>query len=137
MLCSVQMNEVCFSPLCPGLGRTVFPHMEMLVKQASLLYFSIFRHQTVSYFKTSIDTFWNSPISAPALFFFCENDAISDPRLTEELIEYWRKRGIDVTAKKWEDSIHAGHLKRHQQEYLTSINMFLDSICFTPLKAKM
>lgn len=137
MCFSVQMNEVWFSPLCPGLGKTVFPRWEILVKQVSLLYFSMFKRQTVDYFNAGIDAFWNTPITAPALFFFCENDALSDPRAMEELIEHLRKRGMDITAKKWEDSTHAGHLKRHQQEYLNTLHSFLHSLSIAPLKAKM
>lgn len=120
-----------------GLAKTVFPRWETLVKQTSLLYFGLFRRQTVNYFNTSIDAFWNSPITAPALFFFCENDALSNPQAMEEVIDYWRKREINITVKKWEESTHAGHLKRHQQEYLTTLNMFLDSLSFSPLKARM
>ncbi|XP_054475785.1 transmembrane protein 53-B [Anoplopoma fimbria] len=120
-----------------GLAKTVFPRWETLVKKVSLLYFDIFRRQTVDYFNTSIDTFWNTPVTAPALFFFCENDPMSDPRAMEEVIDHWRKCGIDITAKKWEDSTHAGHLKRHKQEYLTTLESFLHSLHFAPLKAKM
>ncbi|XP_030282638.1 uncharacterized protein LOC115587134 [Sparus aurata] len=120
-----------------GLGKTVFPRWETAVKQLSLLYFSMFKHQTVDYFNTAIDAFWNTPFTAPALFFFCENDPMSDPRAMEEIIDHLRKRGMDVTAKKWADSTHAGHLKRHQQEYLTTLGMFLHSLRLAPLKAKM
>ncbi|XP_029910325.1 transmembrane protein 53 [Myripristis murdjan] len=120
-----------------GLGKTVFPQWESLVKQASLLYFEVFKRQTVDYFNISIDAFWNTPIAAPALFFFCENDPMSDPRAMEELIDFWQKRGMDVTAKKWEDSTHAGHMKRHPQEYLATLETFLHSLNITPLKAKM
>ncbi|KAM9352042.1 transmembrane protein 53 [Symphorus nematophorus] len=123
--------------MATGLGKTVFPRWETLVKQVSLLYFSIFKHQTVDYFNTSIDAYWKSPITAPSLFFFCENDVMSDPRAMEEVIEFWRKRGVDVTEKKWEDSTHAGHLKRHPQEYLTTLDTFLQSLHLAPLKAKM
>ncbi|XP_044050721.1 transmembrane protein 53 [Siniperca chuatsi] len=120
-----------------GLGKTVFPRWEILVKQLSLLYFGMFRRQTVDYFNRSIDAFWNTPITAPALFFFCENDLLSNPRAMEEVIDRWEKRGMDITAKKWEDSTHAGHLKRHPQEYLTTLDMFLQSLRIAPLKAKM
>ncbi|XP_056273570.1 transmembrane protein 53-A [Pseudoliparis swirei] len=123
--------------MATGLAKTVFPRGETLVRQISLLYFHMFRRQTVDYFNTSIEAFWNSPVTAPALFFFCENDLLSNPRAVEELIDHWRKRGIDLTAKKWEDSTHAGHLKRHQKEYLTTLEMFLHSLHLSPLKAKM
>ncbi|TKS73365.1 RNA-binding protein 28 [Collichthys lucidus] len=120
-----------------GLGKTMFPRWESLVKQASLLYFGMFKRQTVDYFNKSIDVFHNNPLTAPALFFFCENDPLSDAQAVEELIDVWRKHGMDITAKKWEDSTHAGHLKRHQQEYLTTIDTFFHSLGIAPLKAKM
>ncbi|XP_042268681.1 uncharacterized protein si:dkey-5i3.5 isoform X2 [Thunnus maccoyii] len=81
-----------------GLGKTVFPRWETLVKQ---------------------------------------NDPLSDPQALEELIDFWQKRGINITAKKWEDSTHAGHIKRHPQEYVTTLDMFLHSLHIAPLKAKM
>ncbi|XP_071767565.2 transmembrane protein 53 [Centroberyx gerrardi] len=120
-----------------GLGKTVFPNWEKLVKRVSLAYFGIFKQQTVDYFNTSIDVFRNTPVTAPALFFFCENDPMSDPRAMEELIDLWRERGMDVTAKKWDDSTHAGHMKKHPQEYLSTLDTFLQTLSITPLKAKM
>lgn len=130
------MNKVC-CPLHVGLGKTMLPRWDMLIKRISLLYFSIFKRQTVDYFNSSIEVFWNTPVTAPSLFFFCENDLLSDAQTVEKLVDYWRKRGMDVTAKKWEVSTHAGHLKRHPQEYLTTLDTFLQSHQITPLKAKM
>ncbi|XP_037307433.2 transmembrane protein 53 [Pungitius pungitius] len=120
-----------------GLAKTVFPRLETLVKHGSMLYFDMFRRQTQDYYNASIDTFWNSPITTPALFFFCENDPMSNLQAMDDVIDHWRKRGVVVTAKKWKDSSHAGHLKRHPQEYLTSLETFLQSLCLAPLKAKM
>lgn len=123
--------------LCPGLGKTLIPQWETVVKQASLLYFGILKHQTVDYFNTAIDVFWKTPVTAPALFFFCENDPLSDPAVMEEILDFWQKSGIDTTAKKWKDSTHAGHLKRHPQDYLATLNTFLHKVHMNPLKAKM
>ncbi|CAJ1056857.1 transmembrane protein 53 [Xyrichtys novacula] len=120
-----------------GLGKTLFPFMEGVVRRVSLLYFGTFKRQTVDYFNAGIDAFWNTPITAPALFFFCENDVLSDPEVVEDLIDHLRKRGIVVTAKKWKDSTHAGHLKMHPEEYLSTLNMFLESLHIAPLKAKL
>lgn len=123
--------------LCTGLGKTVFPNLETLVKVASLTYFNLFKSQTVDYFTRSIDVFWNTPVTAPVLLFYCENDLMSNAQITEELIDYWRKRGMHVTAKKWEDSIHAGHLKKHPHEYVSHVDRFLCSLQLTPLKARL
>uniref|UniRef100_A0A3Q2SQI7 Uncharacterized LOC105938702 n=1 Tax=Fundulus heteroclitus TaxID=8078 RepID=A0A3Q2SQI7_FUNHE len=123
--------------MATGLGKTIFPRFESLVKQASMLYFSIFKRHTVDYFNASIDVFYNTPVQAPALVFFCENDMLSDAPSVEKLVDHWRKRGIDITSKKWEVSTHAGHLRRHPQEYLSTLDTFLQSLQIVPLKAKM
>ncbi|KAL6106856.1 uncharacterized protein ACO6RY_10624 [Pungitius sinensis] len=120
-----------------GLAKTVFPQLETLVKHGSMLYFDMFKRQTLDYYNASIGTFWNSPITTPALFFFCENDTMSNSQAMDDVIDHWRKRGVVVTAKKWKDSTHAGHLKKHPQEYLTSLETFLQSLRLAPLKAKM
>ncbi|XP_016523633.1 uncharacterized protein LOC103133765 isoform X3 [Poecilia formosa] len=123
--------------MATGLGKTLYPRWESLIVQSSMLYFRIFKHQTVDYFNASIDVFYNTPVKAPALIFFCENDPLSDAPSVEKLVEYWQNRGMDVTAKKWEVSTHAGHLRRHPQEYLSTLNTFLHSLLIVPLKAKM
>ncbi|XP_029379395.1 uncharacterized protein LOC115056804 [Echeneis naucrates] len=120
-----------------GLGKTVFPHFETLVKKVCMLYFGLFKRQTVDHFNTSIDVFWKTPVRAPALFFFCENDVLSNAQAQEDVLDYWRKSGIQVTAKKWKDSTHAGHLKRYPEEYLATLELFLHSLHITQLKAKM
>lgn len=123
--------------MATGLGKTLLPKLERLLKQASMLYFNIFQRQTVDYYNKGLDVVWNTPVKAPALFFFCDNDALSDSQVVTEMIAYWQKRGIEVTAKQWETSTHAGHLKEHPQEYLNTLNMFLHSIGIGQPKAKM
>lgn len=123
--------------MATGLGKTVFPKCESLIKYVALLYFDKFKSQTVDYFDTCLDVFWNTPITTPALFFYCNNDPLCDPRTLTNLADYWRRRGLDVTKKKWDDSTHAGHLKRHPEEYLSTINTFIRSLNFTVLKAKL
>lgn len=123
--------------MATGVGKTMFPRFESLVKNASLTYFGLFKSQTVDYFDISIDTIWNTPVKAPALFFYCMNDPLSDWETVDRLAEYWRKDGINVTAKKWEESTHAGHLKRYPQEYLSTINTFLHSLNVGSLQSKL
>lgn len=102
-----------------------------------MLYFNVFKRQTVDYFNEAINVFYNTPVQAPTLVFFCENDLLSDAQTVEKLMDYWRKFGMDITAKKWEDSTHAGHLRRHPQEYLRTLDTFLHSLQIAPLKARM
>ena len=129
----------CFSLLSPspGLGITVFPRCEKLVTKASLLYFSAFKRQTVDHFNRSIEVFKNTPVHAPVLFFFCENDPLSDHLAVEEILDLWRKRGMDVTGKCWADSTHAGHIRRHPEEYQLILDNFLYSLKLSTLQSKM
>ncbi|MCI4379042.1 hypothetical protein PGIGA_G00223340 [Pangasianodon gigas] len=120
-----------------GVSKNLFPRFEFLVKRASLLYFHVFKRQTVDYFNASIDVFWNTPLTSPALYFFCGNDVLCDSEVIQNLLEYWKRRGIIVMSKKWEESIHAGHLRAHPQEYLSVLEHFLCSLNMVPLKAKM
>ncbi|XP_020787833.1 transmembrane protein 53 [Boleophthalmus pectinirostris] len=123
--------------MATGLGRTLFPRMESVIKQASLAYFSLFKRQTVDYFDKGIDVFWNTPVKAPALFFYCKNDIMSNWETIDRIVDYWTKAGITVTGKRWEESTHAGHLKRHPEEYLSTINSFLHSVGVGHLQSKL
>ncbi|XP_061825244.1 transmembrane protein 53-A [Nerophis lumbriciformis] len=123
--------------MASGVAKMVFPQWDTAVKQVSLLYFNAFKRQTTDYYNRSVEVFWNSPVTAPALFFYCDNDPLSDTRAMEEVISFWRERGVDLTVKKWERSKHAGHLKTHPQEYLETLGSFVQSLHIVPLKAKM
>ncbi|XP_019743902.1 uncharacterized protein LOC109526814 isoform X1 [Hippocampus comes] len=123
--------------MASGVAKIAFPRWETAVKQMSLLYFNTFKRQTTDYYNKSIQVFWNSPFTAPALFFYCDNDPLSDPRALEEVIDFWRGRAVTLTAKKWECSKHAGHLKAHPQEYVDTLESFVHSLSLVPLKAKM
>lgn len=115
----------------------MFPRFEGVVKQTSLVYFRVFKQQTVDVFNSGIDVFRNTPVRAPALFFFCENDPMSDHLAMKELLDLWRERGMDVTGKCWAESMHAGHIKRHPEEYQATLNHFLHSRKLCTLKSKM
>ncbi|XP_007250995.3 transmembrane protein 53 isoform X1 [Astyanax mexicanus] len=120
-----------------GVSRNLFPRWGPVVKHVSLLYFYMFKRQTVDYFNMGIDAFKKTPVPAPALFFYCNNDALCDPEALEEMLEQWDKLGISVTSKKWVESIHAGHLRAHPQEYMSILKNFLYSLNMVPLKAKL
>ncbi|XP_053479482.1 transmembrane protein 53-A isoform X2 [Ictalurus furcatus] len=120
-----------------GVSKTVFPRFERLMRCTSLLYFHVFKRQTEDYFNMCIDVFRNTPLTCPALYFFCGNDILCDPEAIQKLLEHWKLRGIPMTVKKWEESVHAGHLRTHPQEYLSVLEQFLCSLNLVSLKAKM
>ncbi|KAM7367161.1 hypothetical protein PAMP_015085 [Pampus punctatissimus] len=120
-----------------GLGRTLVPRFEGLVKNIAMFYFWLFKSRTADFYNNSVRIFHNSPIIAPALFFFCENDALCDPVAVENIIDLWRGRGVAVESRKWKKSIHAAHMRCHPEEYLSTLERFLNSLPVSSLKAKM
>ncbi|KAM9401837.1 uncharacterized protein ACWYII_029247 isoform 4-T4 [Salvelinus alpinus] len=123
--------------MATGLGKTLFPRIEPLVRYTALLYFWLFKSQTVHYYDNSVQVFYNSPVTAPALFFFCENDAMCDPVTMEAVLDFWRKRGVAVETRKWKESVHAAHLRCHREEYLSTLETFFHLLNIAPLRAKM
>ncbi|XP_035619347.2 uncharacterized protein LOC118376706 isoform X2 [Oncorhynchus keta] len=123
--------------MAKGLGLTLFPHIEPLVRCTALLYFWLFKSQTVYYYDKSLQVFYNNPVTSPALFFFSENDALCDPVAMDAIIYIWRKRGIAVETGKWKESVHAAHLRCHPEEYLSTLEKFMISLNIAPLREKM
>ncbi|XP_040007936.1 uncharacterized protein LOC120803492 isoform X2 [Xiphias gladius] len=120
-----------------GLGKTLVPRFEGFVKSTAMLYFWLFKTHTADFYDSSIQVFHNNPITAPALFFFSENDALCNPAVMEQLIERWRKTGMAVESRKWKESKHAAHMRCHPQDYLSTLEKFLESLPISSRKAKM
>lgn len=123
-MCKIGIFFFCFS----GLGKTLVPRFEGLVKNLALLYFWLFKTQTADLYDSSILVFHNSPITSPALFFFSEDDALCDLAVVEECMEHWRKRGVSVESRSWKESTHAAHMKCHPEDYCSTLEKFLSSL---------
>ncbi|XP_056223139.1 uncharacterized protein LOC130163213 [Seriola aureovittata] len=119
-----------------GLGKTLVPRLEGLVKNTAMLYFWLFKAHTADFYDRSIQVFNNSPITAPALFFFSENDALCNPVTIEKTIDLWRKRSMAVESRKWKESVHAAHMRCHPQDYISTLEKFLKSLPVFPPQNK-
>ncbi|CAB1346158.1 unnamed protein product [Coregonus sp. 'balchen'] len=64
-------------------------------------------------------------------------NVLCDPVAMEAAIYFWRKRGIAVETRKWKESVHAAHLRCHPEEYLLTLETFLNSLKVAPPRAKM
>ncbi|XP_006780825.1 uncharacterized protein LOC102797687 [Neolamprologus brichardi] len=117
-----------------GIARTLVPRFESFVKNTAMLYFWLFKTHTADFYETSIQVFHNNPVTAPALFFFSENDAMCNTAVMEKLIDVWRHRGVDVHSRKWKKSIHAAHLRCHPDDYLSTLQHFLNSLPISSCK---
>lgn len=70
-----------------------------------------------------------SPLEVPCLFFYCENDPMSNYLTVQQLINEYKKRGsFPVIEKGWRESRHASHLMKHTDEYLDYINRLIELV---------
>ncbi|XP_023140543.2 uncharacterized protein LOC111578152 [Amphiprion ocellaris] len=118
-----------------GLGKTLMPRIEGFIRNTAMLYFWLFKSYTANFYENSIQVFHNSPITAPALFFFSENDAMCNFIVLEKVIDLWKKRGVAVESRKWKESIHAAHMRCHPEDYLSTLQHFLNSLPIPPIKS--
>ncbi|XP_077328023.1 transmembrane protein 53-A-like isoform X1 [Lithobates pipiens] len=115
--------------MATGVARMISsPLLEPLVVRGMLLYFSLLKGQTTDYYERGIQTFLEKPLHSPALFFYCLNDPLCDHVVLEEFMQSWEKQGIKVQGKKWQDSVHAGHLRKYTEEYTDTLNSFISSL---------
>ncbi|XP_073337065.1 transmembrane protein 53-A-like isoform X2 [Pagrus major] len=120
-----------------GLGKTLLPRFERLIKNTAMLYFWLFKSQTADLYNTAIQVFNDSPITAPALFFSSDNDVMCEQASMDKVIDRWRRRGVTVECKKWKVSTHAAHMRCHPEDYLCTLEKYLNSLPVSSLKAKM
>ncbi|XP_073475405.1 transmembrane protein 53-like isoform X3 [Aquarana catesbeiana] len=115
--------------MATGVARMLSsPLLEPLLVRGMLLYFSLLKGQTADYYDRGIQTFLEKPVHSPVLFFYCLNDPMCDHVALEELMQRWEKQGIEVQGKKWQDSVHAGNLRKHTEEYTDTLNSFISSL---------
>ncbi|XP_041444368.1 uncharacterized protein LOC108713023 isoform X2 [Xenopus laevis] len=124
--------------MATGVARMVaYPAFQWIVVNGTLLYFYLLKTHTVDYYEKGIQTFWDSPVTCPALFFYCMDDPLSDYTAVEELLKNWENLGIQVKSKKWNSSTHAGHLRRHPHEYIETLKHFIQNLHPNTPKCKL
>ncbi|KAK9525740.1 hypothetical protein VZT92_016422 [Zoarces viviparus] len=120
-----------------GLGKTLVPRLENFVKNAAMLYFWLFKKHTADIYDSGIQAFYDNPITAPALFYSSENDAMCDTAGMEKLIDHWRMRGVTVESRKWKVSKHAAHMRCHPEDYLSTLEKYLQSLVISSSRANV
>lgn len=114
------------------------PMIQSVIMRTTMLYFSTLKGYTVDYYDSAVNLFWTAPLKSPALFYYCENDVLSDHVTLKKMLEVWRQAGVSVFEKCWKNSVHVGHLRTHQQQYLDALHHFLQGLHIqTSLKSKL
>lgn len=93
----------------------------------------------------AVDQFYNTIVTAPALFLFSLNDPMVSLKSIETCTESWRNKGLtvchvvwfivtcefklshrQVNVRAWDKPSHVGIYKRHPEEYRDEVNKFMD-----------
>ena len=64
--------------------------------------------------------------SPPQLFLFSKNDKVARYQDVLDGIDAMEKSGVQVTYKLWDDSKHVGHMQMYKEEYVETVETFVD-----------
>ena len=129
-----------------GMGMAKNKTLQALIPTLMSVYFYLMQNITIKQFEHWIEMFRMEPVEVPTIYFFCENDPISDFEYIHEMIEGFRKIGaFPVIEQCWEKSRHAIHLMIHTEDYMDCLDRLfqlvpelrLQTQRQRPVKAKM
>ncbi len=80
--------------------------------------------------KVFINSLENSTISSPQMFLYSESDDLAPYKDIDAFIEYRKKRGVDVMAQRWRDTLHVRHFMSEPDKYVEMIDNFLKRLTF-------
>ena len=105
--------------VCPAVSKAVW---EMTAKAM------FFVTQARRGFEQAEHALRGMQFNSPQLYFYSLDDKVI-PNIHHAIADFVDKnkqRGFEVYQKWWNESVHASHFKLHQEEYLQSLQTFLD-----------
>ena len=126
------MGQVLDSPadvhvVPEGVSKAVTPilPLQKILKFGIDSYMSLFHQQVTQHYLRSSSTFLANRLEIPTMFLYSTIDPVGEAAAIEKCVHNWRRRGISVFTKCWDDSPHVSHMMYHPEEYLDSLTNFL------------
>ena len=88
-------------------------------------YLSLLHKPVTQHYLRSSRTFLANRMDIPTMIFYSTIDPVGEAAAIEKCVHNWRRRGISVFTKYWDDSPHVSHMMYHPEEYLDSLTNFL------------
>ncbi|XP_033749461.1 uncharacterized protein LOC117334111 [Pecten maximus] len=112
----------------PGTNTMKKPILHMMD-----VYFNRTKETTRDEYDKLVDLFTTDPVVVPTQLFYSYGDPMCYVPAIEQMITGWQRDipDFDVTSKCWEKSVHAAHMKFHEEEYLIKWQEWLDKIDLT------
>ncbi|KAL3266726.1 hypothetical protein HHI36_010887 [Cryptolaemus montrouzieri] len=117
--------------LSVGIPFAVFPNNKVMQKTlAQYIHYHLktFDKVATRHYVRASQMFHTSLITSPALLFLSKTDPIGSFKSNSTVKETWENMGIKVYWKCWDKSPHVGHFHKHREEYIESLNKFLEDI---------
>lgn len=112
----------------PGTNTMKTPILKMMD-----VYYNKTKETTRDEYDKLVDLFKMDPILVPTQLFYSYGDPMCYVPSVEQMVEsWWAIPDFDVTSKCWDKSIHAAHLKFHEEEYLTLWLRWISKIDLSP-----
>ena len=112
-----------------GMGMVRNRILQAVIPKLMSVYFYLMKDTTIKQFEHWIEMFRTEPIQVPTLYFFCENDPISDYKYIHEMIEGFRKMAtFPVIEQCWQKSRHGIHLMIHTEDYMDCVDRLFQSV---------
>ena len=126
-------SPVDFNGIPYGVSNAVTknPLLQKTMQYSIEGYLSLFKKNVMAHYLLSSETSKLNAMKIPSMFLYSEADVVGDHVWTKELIDEWRNKNILVEAMCWKESMHVGHFVKYPVEYITMLNMFLDTIGLT------
>lgn len=114
-----------------GFSRAMFPTNAVLrsgLERYTRYHLKTFHDAATAHYIRSSQMFHNALIRSPALLFFSKADPVGTVESNTMLKADWEALGVKVYTKCWDDSAHVCHFVKHQKEYLSELNLFLERL---------
>lgn len=93
------------------------------------LYFRITKQSTWDIYQYYLEEVRERPVRVPTLVFSSLDDPFCNSGKLQDMINGWRELpGMEVTTQIWQQSQHAGHLRKYPEQYREILYKFMQGI---------
>lgn len=82
-------------------------------------------HISTRHYISSSKAVHDNMFRSPTLVLLSKDDEVANYVNQFEVIDQWKKNGINVTTKCWDQSPHVSHFFKHRDEYQSLVEEFL------------
>ncbi len=119
------MNE---APIGLSKASTDNSLLQKFIETAMKTHLKLFYNVATKHYITSSKAIHNHYFRCPTLVLLSRNDEVANYDNTYKTIEDWKKSGIEVFHKCWDNSPHVSHYFKYPQEYQRLIDSFLKNV---------